>query len=87
MANSKNKNTYKKETVKEIKTTDQFWIYEFMRTVSKIYEKLILKRILEIKKINKIDLTGSSHHGFRKKKSTETAGLVQQSICVSFHSD
>ena len=35
---------------------------------SKIFEKLILKRIGEIEKEKKTDLTGKPQHGFKKKK-------------------
>ena len=49
-------------------------------STSKIFEKLILKRINEIEIECGIDITGSSQHGFKKSKSTETAGLVIQSL-------
>ena len=49
-------------------------------STSKVFEKLILKRIIEVEKENGVDLTGSEQHGFKKSKSTSTAGLVIQSI-------
>jgi hypothetical protein len=39
---------------------------------SKIFEKLILKRILQIESDKKIDFTGSNQHGFKRKCSTST---------------
>ena len=47
---------------------------------SKIFEKLILKRILDLQKENNIDLTGKSQHGFKKKRSTTTLSLTIQTI-------
>ena len=35
---------------------------------SKIFEKLILKWIMEIEVENKVDLTGVEQHGFKAKK-------------------
>ena len=49
-------------------------------STSKIFEKLILKRILEIQEENKIDLTGVEQHGFKAQKSTASAALIIQSI-------
>ena len=49
-------------------------------SVSKIYEKLILKRLEEIGEENNIDLTGNEQHGFKKKRSTITASLTLQSL-------
>jgi hypothetical protein len=49
-------------------------------STSKIFEKLILKRILEIQEESKIDLTGVEQHGFKAQKSTASAGLIIQSI-------
>ena len=39
-------------------------------STSKIFEKLILKRIHEIQVENNIDMTGKNQHGFKKGKST-----------------
>ena len=42
---------------------------------SKVFEKLILKRILDIQEEAKIDLTGVNQHGFKKNKSTSTLSV------------
>ena len=42
---------------------------------SKIFEKLILKRILEIQDEGGIDLTGSKQHGFKRNRSTSTLSV------------
>ena len=47
---------------------------------SKIFEKLILKQIHYLESKNKLDLTGKRQHGFKKNKSTATAGRLLQSI-------
>ena len=47
-------------------------------STSKIFEKAILARIMQIEKDNNVDLTGATHHGFKKKKSTVTAALQLQ---------
>ena len=39
-----------------------------------------LKRIMEIQKEQKVDLTGVEQHGFKTLKSTATVGLIIQSI-------
>ena len=49
-------------------------------STSKIFEKLILKQIHYLERINKIDLTGKNQHGFKRNKSTATAGALLQSI-------
>ena len=49
-------------------------------STSKIYEKLILKQINYLEAVNKLDFTGKQQHGFKKTKSTATAGLILQSI-------
>ena len=49
-------------------------------SVSKIYEKLILKRLENIAQENNIDLTGIQQHGFKRKRSTTTASLTLQSL-------
>ena len=48
--------------------------------ISKVFEKLILKCLEKIEKENNIDLTGEQQHGFKKNRSTITAGLTLQSI-------
>lgn len=52
-------------------------------SVTKIFEKLILQRIIQIEKDNGTDITGTHQHGFKKKHSTNTAGLLLQSIIAS----
>ena len=49
-------------------------------STSKIFEKLILKRILQIEDSNNVDLTGAKQHGFKRKHSTSTlsAELLSQ---------
>ena len=49
-------------------------------STSKIFERLILNRILDIETENKIDITGKQQHGFKKDRSTSTASLVLQSL-------
>ena len=49
-------------------------------SVSKIFEKLILKRIYELEAISGISIGGKQQHGFIKNKSTVTAGLLLQSL-------
>ena len=48
-------------------------------SMSKIFEKLIMQRIIEIEDLNNVDLTGSKQHGFKRTRSTSTAGLEIQS--------
>jgi hypothetical protein len=47
---------------------------------SKLFEKLILRRILEIELNFGVDLTGKQQHGFKKNKSTATLSLQLQSL-------
>ena len=49
-------------------------------STSKIFERLILNRILDIEIENNIDITGKQQHGFKKGWSTSTASLVLQSL-------
>ena len=49
-------------------------------TTSKIFEKLILKRISEIQDENCVDLSGTNQHGFKKQRSTSTLSIELQSI-------
>jgi hypothetical protein len=49
-------------------------------STSKIFEKLILKRINEIQEVNNGDITRSGQHGFKKNRSTLTLSLELQSI-------
>ena len=49
-------------------------------SASKIFEKLILEQIYYLETTNKLDLTGKQQHGFKKNKSTTTAGALLQSL-------
>ena len=49
-------------------------------STSKIFEKLILKRLGRLEFLKNVDLTGKSQHGFKTKHSTATAGLKIQSV-------
>lgn len=49
-------------------------------STSKIFEKLILKRILELQESNNIDLTGVDQHGFKKGMGTSTLSIQLQSL-------
>ena len=48
-------------------------------SVSKVFEKLIQKRLEKIGVDNDLDLTGENQHGFKKGRSTITASLTLQS--------
>ena len=41
-------------------------------SASKIFEKLILKRIMELQTESNCDVTGVQQHGFKKQRSTST---------------
>ena len=49
-------------------------------SASKIFEKLILKRILDIQDENKCDFTGRNQHGFKQKRSTCTLSIELQNL-------
>ena len=49
-------------------------------STSKLFEKLILKRMLAIEKLNGTDITGKEQHGFKRNKSTSTLSLQLQSL-------
>ena len=49
-------------------------------STSKIFERLILKRIQSIELFNNVDITGKQQHGFKKCKSTTTLALQIQSL-------
>ena len=53
-------------------------------SASKIFEKLILRQIHYLESVNKLDLTGKQQHGFKRNKSTATAGALLQSLIVLF---
>ncbi|MBF0208930.1 MAG: reverse transcriptase family protein, partial [Oligoflexia bacterium] len=48
-------------------------------SLAKVFEKMILNRLKDFEENFKIDLTGTSQHGFKSKHSTITAGLELQS--------
>ena len=58
----------------EIDFPDQVRLFKYFNNhdnkalcpTSKIFEKLILKRIMEIQKDISVDLTGKQQHGFKK---------------------
>jgi hypothetical protein len=49
-------------------------------SISLIFEKLILKQINYLESINGHDFTGKQQHGFKKNKSTLSAGILLQSL-------
>ena len=49
-------------------------------SASKNFKKLILKQIHYLEISNKLDLTGKNQHGFKRNKSTATAGVLLQSV-------
>ena len=49
-------------------------------STTKIFEKLILNRILQIERDNNTDITGTPQHGFKQKHSANTSGLILQSV-------
>ena len=49
-------------------------------STSKIFERLILNRILDLEFQNKTDITGKQQHGFKKNHSTSTVGILLQSL-------
>ena len=51
------------------KTTD-------LCSTTKIFERLILNRIIKLESLNSANLAVKEQHGFTKGKSTATAGLV-----------
>jgi hypothetical protein len=55
-------------------------------SVSKVFEKIILNRILELQSLFNVDLTGDQQYCFKKHRSTATCGLLLQSI-ITDHLD
>jgi exonuclease III len=49
-------------------------------SASKIFERLVLSRLLEIEKQKGTDMSGEMQHGFKKNRSTTTAALALQNI-------
>lgn len=55
---------------------------------SKIFERLILTRLLEVEKERGVDMSGRTQHGFKKSKSTVTASLeLQNQIAKALDDD
>ena len=66
------------------KTVSNYRPISNLSSVTKIFERLVLHRISMIEDLEGIDLTGSHQHGFKKKRSTETACLeIQSEISTS----
>ena len=49
-------------------------------SASKVFEKLILKRLLDIEDENNCDLTGINQHGFKRGRSTSTLSIEIQNL-------
>jgi hypothetical protein len=57
-------------------------------SASKIFEKLILKRIMKLEIKNDCDMTGVQQHGFKKQISTSTlAAELQSTIARALDED
>ena len=56
-------------------------------STSKVFEKLILKRIMEIQTTHEVDLTGKNQHGFKKARSTSTLAVQLQSLIANALND
>ena len=67
-------------SAKNAKNPKGFIEYLGIFNTFKVFEKLILKRIMEIRKESGVDITGVEQHGFKNSKSTASAGLIIQSI-------
>ena len=52
--------------------------------VSKIFENLMLQLLMDVEKFTNLDFTVNLRNGFKKNKSTATAGLVFQSIIPNY---
>jgi hypothetical protein len=64
----------------DIKNNENYHPIANLCSTSKIFEKLILKRILEVQDENQCDLTGQNQRSFEKNCSTATLSLHLQSI-------
>ncbi len=64
----------------EKKNVENFRSIANLCSTSKIFEKLVLQKIIHLEEIHKIDITHTSQHGFQRKHSTNTAGLLIQSL-------
>jgi hypothetical protein len=49
-------------------------------SVSKVFEKFILKRLLDIQEKNNCDLTGINQHGFKQNRSTSRLSIEIQNM-------
>ena len=61
------------------KQTENYRPISNLCSLTKIFEKLMLSRILEVEEKAEESLTGDCQHGFKKNRSTTTAGLSIQS--------
>ena len=53
-------------------------------SLTKVFERLLLERLVEIECNAKTDLTGENQHGFKKNRSTVSAGLSIQSKLAQY---
>ena len=58
--------------------TENYCPISNLSSITKVFKKVLLHRFQEIQEKEKINLTGSSQHGFKKNFSTETACLEIQ---------
>jgi hypothetical protein len=56
----------------EEKNIESYRLIANLCSASKVFEKLILKRLLDIQEENNCDLTGTNQHGFKRNHSTGT---------------
>jgi hypothetical protein len=73
MAGCQNKLIFKKVVKNNI---ESYRLISNLCSTSKLFEKLILKRILSIQECNKVDVTGIQQYGFKHAKSTTSVGLT-----------
>ncbi len=64
----------------DIKHVENYRPIANLCSTSKVFEKLILKRILFLQDLHRVDLTGSKQHGFKKNHSTSTLSANLQSL-------
>jgi hypothetical protein len=64
----------------ENKLIENYCLIAILCSASKIYEKLILKQILDIKEQNNCEITSIFQHGFKKGRSTTKISLTLQSL-------
>jgi hypothetical protein len=80
MVGSKNSANIQKGDPKDI---ENYRPIAYLCSSSKVFEKLILRRILETQENNNEDLTGENHHGFERKRNTSKLSVELQSIIGS----